>query len=185
MVLLAALTLRPERLEMGSALRRLTYNSIDGPKKIDAKSAPGPQRGSAAAAATKGGTWASSTTSPELSLTELDNVAVPLSYFASGFCPALTANPLNIYMIENIDATAAQQNTVLVLMGLPWCFKIFFGLLADACPIDGQKRKPYMILGYVIHLLSVGWLAVQPRPGIGALAGSLSRTGIRHFVTPS
>jgi hypothetical protein len=141
---------------VGSGLKRFAYDSIGEDKKARK---PPPTRASVP---------------PELSLTELDNVAVPVSYFVSGLCPALLANPLNIYMIENIDATAAQQNTVLVLMSIPWCFKIFFGLLSDAVPLGGQKRKPYMLLGYAIHLLSIAALSSVARPSITQLATGLS-----------
>ena len=138
---------------VGGGLKRMAYDSIGEDKK--ARKPP-------------------PSVPPELSLTELDNVAVPVSYFVSGLCPALIANPLNIYMIENIDASAAQQNTVLVLMGIPWCFKIFFGLLSDAVPLGGQKRKPYMLVGYGIHLLSIAALSSVARPSIAQLATGLS-----------
>ena len=31
------------------------------------------------------------------------------------------------------------------LIGLPWSFKVFYGLITDNVPIFGLKRKPYLI----------------------------------------
>lgn len=41
-----------------------------------------------------------------------------------------------------------QCGTIATFVNLPWSYKILYGLLSDAVPINGQHRKPYIVLGW-------------------------------------
>ena len=73
-----------------------------------------------------------------LRLTDLANIAIPLSYFLVGFAPVFVTNPTTMYeklmstavphivlefsyTVETLAATPSQQNTIGVLKSLPWC----------------------------------------------------------------
>ena len=93
------------------------------------------------------------------------NVGIPSSYFLVGFGPALLGTPLSVYMVKTLDASPAQQNTIGILMTLPWTFKVVYGFISDAFPIWGMRRKPYFLIGWAINILSYSLLALlSPTP---------------------
>ena len=49
--------------------------------------------------------------------------------------------PLNIYMVQVLDAEPQDQNVINILITLPWSIKLIFGFLSDAMPIFGMRRK--------------------------------------------
>ena len=87
-------------------------------------------------------------------LHDRNNIAIALSYFSVGFAQSFMSTPLNIYLIEILNAEPAMQNTINILCTLPWSFKLFYGFLSDACPLYGMHRKPYLTLGLVIYSIS-------------------------------
>lgn len=40
-----------------------------------------------------------------------------------------------------------------------------YGFLSDCVPIGGLKRKPYMLIGWIIHIVSNSALAIMGTPG--------------------
>ena len=107
------------------------------------------------------------------------NRGIAVSYFLIGFGPALLGTPLSIYMVKTLDAAPAQQNTIGVLMTLPWTFKVVYGFISDAFPIFGMRRKPYFILGWLVSVLTSSALAAVATPTLNQLSGLLllSTTG--------
>ena len=59
--------------------------------------------------------------------------------------------PLNIYMVEILNAEPQDQNVINILINLPWSIKLLFGFLSDAMPIFGMRRKPYLVLGFFLQ----------------------------------
>lgn len=43
--------------------------------------------------------------------------------------------------------------------------KVAYGFLSDCVPIRGLKRTPYMLLGWVIHIVCNSMLALMGTPG--------------------
>ena len=82
------------------------------------------------------------------------NVAIATSYFVIGLVSSLISTPLNIYMVEVLDAEPQMQNTISILQTLPWSLKLVFGFLSDAYPIFGMHRKPYFFLGCMLYSIS-------------------------------
>jgi hypothetical protein len=80
-------------------------------------------------------------------LFRLDNIALVFCYFCVGMTGSLLSTPLNVYLVEVLNAEPAMQNTIIILQTLPWSFKIIFGFLSDAVPIFGMHRKPYLVCG--------------------------------------
>lgn len=46
----------------------------------------------------------------------------------------------------------------------PWSFKLFFGVVNDTLPIGGQRRKPYMLLGWAFCGCMLLLLSMQTLP---------------------
>ena len=53
--------------------------------------------------------------------------------------------------METLNAEPPAQNTIAILQSLPWTFKLIFGFLSDAVPINGMHRKPYLTIGALLY----------------------------------
>lgn len=71
--------------------------------------------------------------------------------------------------IDELNCSAAQQAIVWTMIGLPWGFKFLLGLLSDAFPIAGLRRKPYFVLGWVTFIKSNAILALIGKPSVVVL----------------
>ena len=87
-------------------------------------------------------------------LFEPTNFAIVCSYAAVGIVSSFISTPLNIYMVEVLNAEPKMQNTIGILSTLPWSLKLVFGFLSDAVPIFGMNRKPYLIAGCLLYSAS-------------------------------
>ena len=52
------------------------------------------------------------------------------------------------------------------VVAVPWCFKVIYGFLSDCLPIQGMRRKPYFMFGWLLYIVSNLVLAVTPAPSI-------------------
>ncbi|CAM9894602.1 unnamed protein product [Chrysoparadoxa australica] len=98
----------------------------------------------------------------QLSLLDLGNLAIPLSYFCIGFARSFVSTPLNVYLVEVLGAQPSVQTTISVLCNVPWSFKLVHGFISDVVPIAGQHRKPYFLIGYALHCTCYMLLATLP-----------------------
>ena len=69
----------------------------------------------------------------------------------TGIIMTFITTPLNIYMVEVLNAEPQDQNVINILINLPWSIKLLFGFLSDAMPIFGMRRKPYLVLGFFLQ----------------------------------
>mmetsp|Transcript_23931 Transcript_23931/g.41699 ORF Transcript_23931/g.41699 Transcript_23931/m.41699 type:complete len:517 (-) Transcript_23931:572-2122(-) len=110
------------------------------------------------------------------------NICIVMSYFGVGFADQFTYTPVYYYMIDYLGASNAEQNTVITLMFLPWSFKLIYGLLSDVVPIRGQRRKPYLIAGWMIYGLSNLVLVAIGEPQIPSLAAWVLMMGMGYML---
>ena len=90
---------------------------------------------------------------------------------ASGLPATLYGFFLNYMAVDSfVYATAAQ------VIGLPWSFKIFFGMINDCFPVRRYRRKPYMCVGWFICTCALVVLATRDMPAVGdaSAAGTFS-----------
>ena len=99
-----------------------------------------------------------------------DNIGIFASYLAVGFAIYFILTPLNFYMIDTLDATPGEQSIIIGLTNLPWALKIFCGFLTDSYPINGLRRKPYLLAGWGLYFLFNAIPAVLVTPDIAMLA---------------
>lgn len=83
-----------------------------------------------------------------------ENIAIAMAYFAVGLTSSFLSTPLNIYLVEFLNAEPQMQNTIGILQTLPWSLKLAFGFLSDAVPLFGMHRKPYFAIGSVMYSVS-------------------------------
>jgi MFS family permease len=95
-----------------------------------------------------------------------ENYCIMASYFSVGFCLYFTSTPVYYYMIDYLGASSTKTSVLSTLQSLPWSFKILYGLLSDSSPILGYRRKPYLLIGWLVFLLSNLILVMMVTPSI-------------------
>ena len=69
-------------------------------------------------------------------------------YFVPGFAElteGLIAQPLRAQR-RYLKVSSGEISRYLFLIGLPWSFKLPFGLTSDFVPLFGSRRKSYLLL---------------------------------------
>ena len=84
----------------------------------------------------------------------ISNIAIVMAYFSIGVVQSFLSTPLNIYLVEVLNAEPQMQNTIGILQTLPWSMKLVFGFISDAVPIYGMNRKPYLAIGSLLYSFS-------------------------------
>lgn len=102
-------------------------------------------------------------------LMALSNMGIAVAYFTVGCTMSFITNPLNIYLVNTLNAEPDLQGTINILMTLPWSLKIIVGFMSDAVPLFGMHRKPYLVAGVVIYTVSWLYYAEVERAGAGSL----------------
>ena len=87
-------------------------------------------------------------------LLRLENLAVPCCYLLVGLLQGLSSPLINVLPLD-LGATEAQQTTLSSIRSLPASFKLVFGFVSDTVPIAGYRRKPYMLIGWLVASLSM------------------------------
>jgi len=101
------------------------------------------------------------------------NVGLAINQFCVGIALYFSVTPLWFYMVDTLDATPAQQSLVTGLTFLPWGLKIFFGFIVDSLDLTSLglgRRKPILVLGWLVFILSNIGLAALVEPDICSLA---------------
>lgn len=78
-------------------------------------------------------------------------MAITMSYLSVGLVMSFIQTPLNVYMVEVLNAEPSLQNTIGILQTLPWSLKLVFGFISDSVPIYGMQRKPYLTMGTLLY----------------------------------
>ncbi|KAG5179232.1 folate-biopterin transporter [Tribonema minus] len=105
-----------------------------------------------------------------LKLTDASNIAIPISYWLIGFLGSFIGTPLTVFLVQSLNAQPAQQNTIGVLLSIPWSFKLLYGFVSDVLPVGGLRRKPYFALGFALHSACFLLLAALEKPTFSSLA---------------
>ncbi|KAJ0392203.1 hypothetical protein P43SY_008736 [Pythium insidiosum] len=81
-------------------------------------------------------------------------------YCAIGLVYGTLPGTIYPFMVAYLNMEGTQTASARVLVALPWSFKFLFGFISDCFPIRGYRRRPYMLLGWVICLLALLTLAL-------------------------
>jgi hypothetical protein len=72
--------------------------------------------------------------------------------------------PIQNLLKNELHVARATNAAFFFWMGLAWYFKPFMGIISDAFPLFGSRRKSYMLLGGVLATLS--WVALAFTPHV-------------------
>ena len=96
-----------------------------------------------------------------------------MSYVMVGFTGSFLSTPLSCYMVKELGASPAEQNTIGILMSVPWSFKLVYGFTSDTFKLFGYRRKSYLLVGYLLYCLPLLYLAHKGAPTVLDLAFNL------------
>jgi len=83
-----------------------------------------------------------------------ENIAIPACYLLVGLLQGLSSPLINVFPLD-LAATEAQQTTLSSIRSLPASFKLIFGFISDNFPLFGFRRKPYMLMGWLLASMSL------------------------------
>ncbi|KAF0697783.1 Aste57867_11576 [Aphanomyces stellatus] len=88
-----------------------------------------------------------------------------LALFGQYICVGLMMGVLNNITYPMFTAyfhlEGTRLNSAKALMNLAWSFKVFIGMMSDCLPLWGMRRKPYMLLGWLINSVCMIILACK------------------------
>jgi len=73
------------------------------------------------------------------------NVPLLSFYFILGISFSFPAISLRYFLMD--FTTPAQMSAMMGIMSVPWIFKPVYGFISDTYPINGYRRKPFMMMG--------------------------------------
>ncbi|GLD92326.1 hypothetical protein PINS_up000859 [Pythium insidiosum] len=106
-----------------------------------------------------------------------------IGFFNGGY-PALLQPLFLVYL----HYEGYQAQSVLILFSLAWYFKFLLGFVSDSMPINRQRRKPYMLLGWSVFAIFMTALACmrkeQPYSKDGEIINDRAQFGGPRYVVP-
>ncbi|UIZ24175.1 hypothetical protein KXD40_008301 [Peronospora effusa] len=75
-----------------------------------------------------------------------------------GALPSAVTPFLSYYLNMEGQATTSAR----ALLGIPWSAKVFIGIISDCFPICGFRRRPYMIIGWMLCSLCLVAITALP-----------------------
>jgi len=91
-----------------------------------------------------------------------DSIGLLVQYAAVGLNYGVLPATIYPFLQNYLNATGAQVTTAATLVVLPWSFKCFYGILSDCVPLWGYRRRPWMIVGWIICLIALLAMACMP-----------------------
>ncbi|KAG2532331.1 hypothetical protein BBI17_001237 [Phytophthora kernoviae] len=91
-----------------------------------------------------------------------DYIGLVAQYAAVGFIDGVLPNVIYPFLQNYLNLPGSQTTTAAVLVQLPWSFKVFYGILSDCFPIRGYRRRPYMLLGWIVALAMLLVMVLTP-----------------------
>ncbi|TDH64949.1 uncharacterized protein CCR75_000589 [Bremia lactucae] len=86
-------------------------------------------------------------------------------YAAVGFIDGVLPNVIYPYLQSYLNLPGEQTATALMLVQMPWSFKVFCGIISDCFPIWGYRRRPYILFGWIFALCMLVALSFTPESG--------------------
>ncbi|POM78084.1 Transmembrane protein, partial [Phytophthora palmivora] len=91
-----------------------------------------------------------------------DHFGLVAQYAAVGVVYGMLPETVYPFMQQYLNCSGAQVAAAKELVILPWSFKVFYGILSDCFPVFGYRRRPYMLIGWVICISMLLLMAIMP-----------------------
>lgn len=90
------------------------------------------------------------------------NVGILAQYAAIGVIYGTMYQVIYPFLTNYLRMSGNQSTSASVLIALPYTLKVFIGIITDCYPIFGYRRRPYMIIGWTVCLISLVIMAAWP-----------------------
>ncbi|CAI5708202.1 unnamed protein product [Peronospora farinosa] len=91
-----------------------------------------------------------------------DCVGLLVQYAAIGLIYGVLPSTTYPFLQNYFNVSGPQMITADTLLFLPWSFKCFYGILSDCVPLWGYRRRPWMVIGWIICLSMLIIMACMP-----------------------
>lgn len=93
-------------------------------------------------------------------------------YFSQGMA-GIIYEPLAYLLKDGLGLSPGESASFTAWMTAPFLVKPLFGLLSDALPLEGRRRRPHLVLASLLWLGGLAALALRPEPSYAWLLGLL------------
>jgi MFS family permease len=100
----------------------------------------------------------------EVNILEWRNIGFLMQYFAVGIVYGGLPSTVYGLFMGYLNVPGYIYATAGVITTLPWSFKFVWGLINDCVPIRGYRRKPYMVIGWLMCAIMLIVLSQYPLP---------------------
>ncbi|KAG1690324.1 hypothetical protein DVH05_028205 [Phytophthora capsici] len=89
-------------------------------------------------------------------------IGLVAQYAAVGFIDGVLPNVIYPFLQNYLNIPGSQTTTATVMVQLPWSFKVFYGIVSDCFPLWGYRRRPYMVIGWIVTLAMLLEMGLTP-----------------------
>ncbi|CAI5712439.1 unnamed protein product [Hyaloperonospora brassicae] len=89
-------------------------------------------------------------------------IGLVAQYAAVGFIDGVLPNVIYPFLQNYLNIPGSQTTTASVMVQLPWSFKVFYGIVSDCFPLWGYRRRPYMVMGWIVSIAMLLGMALTP-----------------------
>ncbi|GMF20600.1 unnamed protein product [Phytophthora lilii] len=86
----------------------------------------------------------------EVNIWSRDYIGLVVQYAAVGMIFGTLPGTVYPFLFNYLNMEGTQVVSAVVLLNMPWSFKLFYGMLTDCIPIWGYRRRPFMVIGWTI-----------------------------------
>ncbi|KAJ0409883.1 hypothetical protein P43SY_005777 [Pythium insidiosum] len=90
------------------------------------------------------------------------NIGLLAQYAAIGIIYGTLWGVIYPFLNNYLRMSGVETASAGALLTLPWTWKMFFGVISDCYPLFGYRRRPYIVLGWMIALIACFLMAVLP-----------------------
>jgi hypothetical protein len=95
-------------------------------------------------------------------LLSLEALGLVSQYAAVGLVYGVLPSTITPFLTYYLNMEGTATTSARALISIPWSFKVFIGILSDCVPIFGYRRRPYMVMGWSVTVLSLLTMACSP-----------------------
>ncbi|KUF94272.1 hypothetical protein AM588_10009820 [Phytophthora nicotianae] len=86
----------------------------------------------------------------EVNIWSRDYIGLIAQYAAVGMIFGTLPGTVYPFLFNYLNMEGTQVVSAVVLLNMPWSFKIFYGMITDCVPIMGYRRRPFMVMGWTL-----------------------------------
>ncbi|GMF30350.1 unnamed protein product [Phytophthora fragariaefolia] len=77
-------------------------------------------------------------------------IGLVVQYASIGMVVGTLPGAVYPFLFNYLNMEGTQVISAVVLLNMPWSFKVFFGMFSDCIPIFGYRRRPFMVIGWTL-----------------------------------